>query len=227
MAQSTSIFGQRHQESLEADSPTNPMPDAQTEIEYKFVADHVSVPEFLRWAISKGPVTYDSSSCPDVYYVRGTDSIRHRWNSRAGELTVKQRRSKRSTFQRVEIDLHFDDHKTSVNDVTAFLVATGWKRLFTLFKDGVHCFEFSLPEGGKVFLSIYAVEKFNEKTRKNDMRRQFVEIEVEKGSKHDLATSRRILDAWKLELQNTFRLANPINVSLYEIYSGRRAKSAT
>lgn len=206
----------------------NPMPNLHTEIEYKFSADSVDVCQFLDWAWSRSPVFYETDSCPDVYYVRGKDSVRHRWsNHTAGELTVKRRTSKGSLTEREEIDLFFDTGKTSIHDVNCFLLATGWERLFTLFKSNVHVFAFEIEEGVRLFLSIYSVEKYSEKKQSYSDVYQFIEVEVEKGSSLDSKASKKALDTWKRDLKASFKLAGPLNASLFEIFSGRPTKTKT
>lgn len=201
------------------------MPDLHTEIEYKFEADAVDIKTFLLWAFSKCPTQYETDTCPDVYYVRGKDSIRHRWTGGyAGELTVKRRTSKKDLTSREEIDLFFDTVKTTIGDVGKFLCATGWERAFTLFKDAVHVFAFDAPKGGRVFVSIYEVEKFNEKTRKYSGRRRFIEVEIEKGSSYDEFESKAILDTWKSYVQLELGVQEPMNKSLFEIYSGKATR---
>lgn len=198
------------------------MPDAHSELELKFAADHVVPKDFLRWCIEHNPSRYQAEAVPDIYYAQGPSVIRHRWlPGGAGELTVKQRKSRTSISNRVEIDLRFADGFT-VNDVTAFLQHTGWKKEFTLFKDEVHMFWFDLSGGGQVNVSLYTVERLNERSGKCVDTKTFLEIEVEKGSKYTVNSSLAILDDWRVKVQKAFNLKDPMTLSLWEIYSGRR-----
>jgi hypothetical protein len=106
--------------------------DAHTELELKFEASGVDRDEFLKWAISRDPSSLITVGCPDVYYVQGKSVLRHRWSEGAGELTTKRRRSHNSTTNREEIDVYFDPAKTTTQDVTSLLLATGWKSSLTL-----------------------------------------------------------------------------------------------
>jgi adenylate cyclase class IV len=196
--------------------------DAHTELELKFEASGVDRDEFLKWAISRDPSSLITVGCPDVYYVQGKSVLRHRWSEGAGELTTKRRRSHNSTTNREEIDVYFDPAKTTTQDVTSLLLATGWKRSLTLLKDHVYVFFYDLPGGGSVSLSLYGVERLNYKTQKLTDLKTFMEIEVEKGGPLDLASSKQILEKWRRELTEKFGLKSPVNRSLYEIYTGKK-----
>lgn len=200
------------------------MPDRHTELELKFAADKVPPRDFVERCMGRHPSRYDhEATFPDVYYVQNDNVVRHRWiPGGAGELTVKRRRSKKNSTNREEIDLLFAPG-ISLPDVTSFLDATGWKRLFTLLKSDVHSFWFPL-EWGHVNVAMYTVERLNEKTRKHELRKRFVEVEVEKGSDITLDASTGVLTSWKHWLDNQFAIGEPLNVSLYEIYSGQSYK---
>jgi len=181
----------------------------------------------MRWCMVRGPMRYERETVPDVYYTQGDNVVRHRllWDG-AGELTVKRRRSRKETTNREEIDLTFTD-KVRASDVTAFLGATGWKRVLSLFKDDVHIFWFDLPKGGQVNVAFYAVERLNYRTQKRDRRMQFIEVEVEKGSRYNEKESRAIFEEWRSAIDEAFPLGSPMTLSLFEIYTGRKYKSAS
>lgn len=198
------------------------MPDLHSELELKFKADHVDVKDFLRWCIEQNPSRYQAEAVPDIYYRQGNNVVRHRWlPGGAGELTVKRRRSNTSITNREEIDLDFAPN-IGVGDVTSFLQATGWKREFTLYKNDVHMFWFDLPGGGQINVSLYTVAKLNERTNKCMETKTFLEVEVEKGSKYTVKSSMAILESWETNLQKAFSLGKRMNISLFEIYSGRK-----
>lgn len=202
------------------------MSDRYVELELKFSADHVNEAAFLGWAVAQNPERYDASSCPDLYYVNGTgDTVRHRWSSKAGELTVKQRLGRKSIVNRVEVDLKFHE-SMEINDVTQFLLTSGFKRLFTLYKTKVHVFWYQ-TDNATVTLSLYGVKLLNDRTGKCGPARQFLEVEAEKGSKLSDAAARILLEKWHDTLKTTFNLGTPLNESLFEIYSDRTYKLAS
>jgi adenylate cyclase class IV len=105
------------------------------EIEAKLAADEVLVSDFCKLMFAQMPTKYECVTGPDTYYRQGENVIRHREkkNSKTHELTVKRRKSTKSTRDREEIDLHFA-HNTGVLDVRAFLAATGFEKEFQLVK---------------------------------------------------------------------------------------------
>lgn len=197
-----------------------------SEVELKLEADNIVDDDLLQWAMARHPVRYFSGGCPDVYYSNKGATVRHRWSTGAGELTVKRRKSNTSTTDREEIDLKFDA-SCDLLDVQTFLAATGWKRVLTIFKNSVHVFFFELPGGGELSLSLYSVEKLNEKTQKRAGLTRWLELEVEKGSKYDLVQCKKILNSWLDDLKKAFRLGKPVNLSLFEIYTNKRYEMVT
>lgn len=198
--------------------------DKYSELEYKFDAKDVNEDDFLRWSIGRSPVKYTTSSCPDVYYEQNGNIIRHRWSSEAGQLTVKQRKSLKSIANRVEVDLDFA-LGTTILDVTKFLLASGWKRILTIFKDKVHVFWFE-EDNASITLSLYTVKKLNEKTQKCEEPKCFMEVEIEKGSNLTDEAAAVLLEKWKGQLQAMFVLDKPMNLSLFELFSGKTYKKA-
>lgn len=197
------------------------MPDTHSEIEIKFVADDVDMGLFNRWCMRKKPVRYEHVFGPDVYYVQGHNTVRHRWNiGTAGELTVKRRKSAGDVTDRVEIDLSFGP-TTNINDVTQFLLATGWKRTFTLMKEA-HIFWYDDPV--PMTLVIYEAGKLANTGAGTKVveERRFIECEIEKGSSLSPETSREELLKLERELKDVFGVGQRSKLSLYEIYSGKR-----
>lgn len=203
------------------------MADRHTEIEIKMSAEQVDTQAFLNWCVGRGPKDYTYVSTPDVYYERGENVCRHRMsgNTRgdsvrgAGELTVKQRKSDKSTVNRVEVDLKFAD-EVQCDDVKAFLEATGWTRAFSIMKD-CHIFFFE-KTGVEVSVVLYEAARIEPKNGKLVNRRRFLEVEVEKGSKCNTEEARKILADWQRDIKRLFTVGDPVNESLYEIYSGKR-----
>ncbi len=201
------------------------MSDLYSEIEFKWDADGLDPKTFLHLAMSYGPTDYCMNSCPDIYYVQGKNVVRHRWSGGPGEVTTKRRKSSTSITDRAEVDLKFDP-KHSVKDVTEFLRISGWKRLFTLFKDQCHVFFFE-EKDARVTLAYYGVERLNERTQKCEGLRHFVEVEVEKGAKLSDRDAMALLLKWRTRLEKALGLADPLKQSLFEIYSNRTYATAT
>lgn len=196
------------------------MSDPHSEIEFKWDAGHVSEDEFMAWAATQRPESYERASFPDVYYAQGDNIVRHRWSDDAGELTVKRRKTSKSIVDRVEVDLRFAIGVKG-NDVTVFLQASGWKRILTLFKVFVHVFRYRV-DGAEVTIALYEVEQLCERTRKRIKTRRFLEVEVEKGSPLSDRSARLLLESYKSRLEKQFHLTSPVTESLFEIYTGRR-----
>jgi hypothetical protein len=193
------------------------------ELEVKFEAKDVNEDEFLKWSILRRPIKYVNSSCPDVYYINNnSDVVRHRWGSEAGTLTVKQRKSLKSITSRVEVDLEFAPG-IEIPDITKFLESSGWKKTLTIYKDRVHVFWFE-ENDAIITLSLYSVKKLHEKTQKCSKPRHFMEAEIEKGSNITDEAAGVLLENWKNELTTTFSLDKPMNLSLFELFSGRTYK---
>lgn len=190
------------------------MPDQHSEVELKFDAINVDQNSFMAFCLSYKPIKYVKAISPDVYWEQGDNIVRHRhkFQGGAGELTVKLRRSKASTTDRMEVDLTFD-HTIAKGDVEKFLEASGWKKSFTLFKDA-DIFYF---DGGScpVTVVLYSVVSQSGPTRK------FLEIEAEKGTSTSINQSKRIVRKWRRLLEKDFKIGKPLNQSLYEIYSGK------
>lgn len=199
-----------------------PITDRFSELEVKFVADNVNEDEFLTWGILRKPVKYTSTSGPDVYYKQGGNVVRHRWSEGAGVLTVKQRKSMKSIANRVEVDLNFAENM-EIADVTQFLLASGWKRALTIFKNTVHVFWFE-ESNANITLSLYSVKRLVEKTRKCGQSFTFLECEIEKGSNISDEEAAILLEKWRKELMEKFDLKAPVNMSLWELFSGKKYK---
>lgn len=192
------------------------MPDIHSEVELKFDASGVDQSSFMAFCLAHKPFRYIRAISPDVYWEQGENVVRHRhkFQGGAGELTVKRRRSKTSTQDRMEVDLTFS-HETTKEDVEKFLEGSGWARCFTLKKDA-HIFYF---DGGScpVTVVLYTVVMEGE-----DRERVFLEIEAEKGTRTSISQAKRLVRSWRRALETEFKLGKPLNDSLYEIYSGKR-----
>jgi adenylate cyclase class IV len=201
--------------SKKTDKKTNPL---YHEMEIKIEAQELDVAEFNRWCFARTPSKYLHVIGPDTYYVQGKNVLRHRKNGEgAGELTVKRRRSTKSTRDRLEIDLRFSE-KNTVEDVQRFLEATGWTEEFTVLKDcHIHWFEQDFPH---VEIVVYDVRCVLPNGKETPTKR-FLEVEISKehsGHVRGLYT----LKNWERDIRKAFRVGETMGESLYEIYSGRR-----
>jgi adenylate cyclase class IV len=194
------------------------------EIEAKLAADNVSVKDFQ--SFMEDTTRYDivnrkAIESPDGYYEQGPNVVRQRGalGDDAHELTVKLRKSDGSTRDRLEIDLHFSE-ETGVSDVVAFLEATGFKKAFTLTKQA-YIYWVQLTTKVRASFVIYDVWQTNEAGEKINCKR-FIEVEAEKGSDVEVETAKRHVREQVKILQAHFNIGEPLNESLYEIYSGKR-----
>lgn len=189
------------------------------ELEVKLEADSVNIRQFKEWCFERGPSRYLHVLGPDVYYTQGKNVLRHRQPGQGGpgELTVKQRTSRNSTRDRLEIDLRFDP-TTTIDDVTKFLEATGWKQKFRVFKNcHIFWFEDRNPGVEAVLYSVRCTLPNGKETRE----RSFVEFEIHKAqSNHPQALT--ILKDWETSARSAFDFGKTMNLSLYEIFSGSR-----
>lgn len=191
------------------------MIDQHNEIERKINAGGVRVSDFRDWCEQRKPVQYVYVHSPDYYYRQGENVVRHRVNSEEShELTVKRRSSTKSTFDRLEIDLKFAA-TTKASDVEAFLKATGWTLEFKLEKKA-DIFWF---KEGNTHLTVVIYDVF---CGEHKMRR-FIEVEAEKGSDVTVDHAKKRVNAWIKDICADFAISNePLNDSLYEIYSGKK-----
>lgn len=189
------------------------------EIEVKFQADHVDVRDFKRYFNDDLEASVKHVIGPDTYWSKDEDVVRHRIDSERGsEITVKRRKSLSSTKDREEIDLPFGPNsKVTPDDIDAWLRALHFTELFSLTKEAWIVTTKLTPNvnGCFVIYEVWLSETPNQK-------RRFIEIEIEKGSNITVETAKRHLNTWAQKLQSQFKLQDPLNQSLYEIYSGRK-----
>lgn len=195
------------------------------EIEAKLDAQALDMKTFIEWMLKQRDIErYEHvENSPDDYYENGNAVVRHRGVEGAHELTVKRRKSDSSTRDREEIDLHFDP-KTSHKSVGAFLRATGYKLAFQLLKDA-HIFWVRPTVNVGLTYVIYDVW---ETDGPRHYGRRFVEVEVEKGSRIQPETAKTYVRNAVKRMQAELRPyldGEPLNDSLYEIFSGKRYSS--
>lgn len=153
----------------------------------------------------------------DTYYRQGRNVVRHRRDvsQSTNQLTVKRRTSTDSTVNREEIDLDFAP-TTNAKDVTAFLLATGWKAEVTLTKTSHIMKLYERESGVEVTIAIYTVDCLGHS------RRFFAEVEVEKDSRVSETKAEKLLEDWKVSIATDLSEAKQQKLSLYELYSGNR-----
>lgn len=191
------------------------MIDHHNEIEAKLDAPHVSDKQFRDFMSDQEVTRYERIISPDGYWESGSNVVRQRGEDSGHELTVKRRKSAGSTRDREEIDLFFSQRTTN-KDVEAFLRATGFTLAFTLRKDS-RIYWVQLTPSLEASFVLYDVWK-DQETKP----RRFIEVEAEKGSNVTVETAKRHVQQQVKALQGAFGLGEPLNDSLYEIYSGRK-----
>lgn len=165
-------------------------------------------------------VSFTTVKGTDRYYRQGRNVVRHRLdsNQNTNQLTVKRRTSKNSTVNREEIDLDFSAATTPA-DVTALLLATGWKRDVMLTKTSYILKLRSMSESRITeTIALYTVDCQGHE----QPRRFFFEVEVEKDSTISEARAETLLEKWKQRITEALPTSRQQNLSLYELYSGNR-----
>jgi adenylate cyclase class IV len=158
---------------------------------------------------------YDFVRCagPDFYYSNKDGfCARHRSGGDTNELTVKRRIGDTAITVRRETNLKLDRTVTAL-DVMQFFKDLGFGTDVRIHKD---CDIYFIRDGrAEVDIVWYKVTS-------NGRTRQFIEVEVGGLSKQD---SLRVLNRWASHVEKMFKLKNKSDLSLYEIYSGRRYRS--
>lgn len=186
------------------------------ELELKFDANKIVVDEFIKFCYGLRPESFKTVTGPDSYYSIGDAIWRHRADSR--ELTQKRRKSGVSSQDRLELDLIYDSSMAPAF-IDNFLVISGFKPEFVLTKTA-HIF-YVQKAGHKFSLVIYDVNKVE--NGKLTEPHRYIEIEIDKKAVVTADRAKVLLREWKQELQRAFKnLDEPLNESLYEIYSGTR-----
>jgi hypothetical protein len=190
------------------------------EIEYKFDAGHISWEEFEEFVKNGFFDTFHIIKKQifngfDDYWELQDSVIRHRHWGQVNQLTVKLRKNKKSILNRIEQDLNFSK-KTSSKDVSEFLRFAGYNKTVSIKKKSVVLWLEN--EAGLHFTMVLYEVKCLNKEIKN---KRFLEIEVEKSNYIDEVQAEEELFILKGLISKKFNLSNPMNKSLYEIYSGK------
>lgn len=210
------------------------MSDPQhSELEVKYAADSLTIAQFEdflsgradRFPLQRKIVVTGT----DIYYERGRDVVRQRMGDGCNELTVKVRKSRKSIQDRHEVDLSFAE-KTRPIDVQQFLKLTGWKESVSLVKTS-YIYFFRRPA------NLYLRERPREEQYVDfdiavydvtlsppglHATRRFMEVEIHKDSPVDMDARVEELRLLKTSFPSALKLGEPLNESLYEIYSGKK-----
>ncbi len=190
------------------------------EIELKWSADHVNRKDFNRKIeklLKKLGLEYKflAAHGPDYYYSNKDGyTARHRDGGDTNELTVKLREGSDHITVRKEINVPLAKEATAM-DVRALLKGLG-------FDDDVHIHKscdiyFIKSQKADIDVVWYKVTGGGKRPK------VFVEVEVGHLGKKD---SLKILKKWAKMLEKMFNLKDQSDLSLYEIYSGRRYRQA-
>lgn len=212
------------------------MGDKHSELEQKYVVKEFqpTFNKFQEWAFHKNVYRFrhiDKSN--DTYYRNELGAVvRHRVGAQEdgtfrNELTVKLRKSNASTINRLEIDLGIKSNTTE-QDVQEFLKHTGYKPEFYLAKDSYiydikgtffHAFGHIDFECTAAMYGVTVYQPNGDYLSGPDW---YIEIEIEKEAKIEEKEALEALDWLGKNLRTKLSLGEPINQSLYEIYSGKQ-----
>jgi hypothetical protein len=108
--------------------------------------------------------------------------------------------------------------------VGAFLRATGYAHVLRLTKNNIYIFWVKPTPNITLVYCIYDVWDESGPSR---FSKRFIEVEAEKGSNVTPETAKRYLREAVAEMQKVFKpyLGEPVNESLWEIFSGKRYSS--
>ena len=198
------------------------MISSQNEIEVKFDADKVAVKDFEAFVFESGLniEKYIKVKGPDRFFSSSGGVLRHRLDMDTGrsEITLKMRKSKDSTRDRFEIDWKIDE-RTKTEDIAPLLEALGFGHILTIVKEA-RIFLIKLTANANATFVVYDVWKEEKGSEVLGTRKRFIEVEIEKGSNISVDTAKKHLNTWTQKIQAHFKLDEPLNQSLFEIYSG-------
>lgn len=186
------------------------------EIEYKWSADHVSRPAFskkIKKHLEKINANYSFllAEGPDYYYSNKQGyAIRHRNSADVNEITLKLREKNNTITVRKEINIPLAKESTAL-DVRTFLQNIGFTDDVKIHKS---CDIFYIKDkNAEIDIVWYKVTSAGQRPK------VFIEVEVgQVGEESGL----KILKKWANVIQKLFKLKEKSDLSLYEIYSGKR-----
>lgn len=180
------------------------------EIEVKYDATGITAKEFIRAVRKEFGRKFRHVKGTDVYYKKGSNSIRYRRTTDLQELTVKKRHSKKSTTVRTEVNLELPSFDQT-RETDALLKLIGYDKHVTLKKSYyIATFPVHSDLEGIGEIVWYEVKSRGKPTR------QFIEIEV-RGSPDNKKNLAYLEGRLKLAV-NSLQDKEPLNKSLYELY---------
>jgi adenylate cyclase class IV len=187
-----------------------------SELELKWAADHLTSAIFVDRMSAYTPAEPRVLVGTDYYYRRGEAVLRYRRDDDGSvELTTKQRKSDDSIRDRVEVNVRLDP-RTETETVEALLRAVGFKNDVALAKRS-HVYRLEVGGGATAVIAFYVVDKVGA----NIPPRAFIEVEIEQDDNVPQAQAEALLDLFRDAFTFRFMLKEPLNESLYEMYSGR------
>jgi adenylate cyclase class IV len=194
-----------------------------TELEAKFEVPHLTVGRFKAFAADLcHPHLCLNLAGIDTFFSGQGIVLRYR-RSAPGEplggqsaLTYKCRQSPGNIRDRYEFDLFLDDERVSEETVRAFVKVMKLEEHFTIKKESwIYCQEVLDSDYGgdyKVILALYDVLHDGKISR-------YLEVEIDKDGTVSDANARIILDSYIANLQRVLGVGEPLNKSLYELFS--------
>ena len=196
---------------------------SQFEIETKWSGAKVSRRKFKKFVLrtiadlkSVKDYKFKNSGGPDYYFVNSLGYVaRHRDSEDCKELTVKARVAADDIKIRVEHNIPLDLEKATAKTVHAFLRTSGYLKTLTITKN---CDIYLISSKGSRVKTTVVWYEVSSKGFKN---RQFIEVEVDHGSKKERL---KILKMWTRLIRKHLGLKDKdiCKDSLYEIYSNKR-----
>jgi len=124
-------------------------------------------------------------------------------------LTVKERKTKKSLFNRAEIDIPLRAERGDFEAFMSMLDVEPWYQIKKEYK----IWQLESGNGIKVCVAVYTVYRPDGSDRK-----RFLEVEIEKDSACSPKQGMSTLRKWVTFLRTTFGLDTPSNQSLSELY---------
>jgi predicted adenylyl cyclase CyaB len=197
---------------------------SEKELKYSTTkSDNTFHAQTLNWVIHDcGQISsFKEASGYDYFYKLNKATLRLRIqndHSRV-ELTYKARKSKKSISDRTEINVLLQN--TEAAHAKNLIEALGGKEVLKIWKRSL-IYHLSIPFGKQyheVCLAMYTVYTNSKDEQKLG---QFLEVEIENTQKLSDKEAMVFLDKLKWDLECFFNVTNPLNKSLFEMYSKKR-----
>lgn len=198
------------------------MTSSKHEIETKWLSDKISRVTFNKavWSliekVSHRGWEFKVAGGPDHYFTNSLGYVaRHRDGKDLKELTVKARVDTDDITIRVEHNIPLDLKKADAKVVHAYLRTSGFSKSLTIIKD-CDIYTFKMKSS-----PVHATVVWYKVQCKGHKNRQFIEVEVDGGSKKQRI---QVLKMWQKLLSKKLKLSNKdvCQESLYEIYTHKK-----